>query len=68
MIQSARLIHMLAAAFAAVCFSSCASTSDEELKPKTRLYNPGDELSTRPHGQGYRPSHHATPLGLPMSQ
>jgi hypothetical protein len=46
-------------------FTSCATLDDKPMKPKP--YNPGDELSGRPQGQGYRPGHYATPFGLPMS-
>ncbi len=57
---------LLLAIGAALTFSNCAATDDKPMKPKP--YNPGDELSSRPQGQGYRPSHYATPFGLPMSQ
>ncbi len=45
--------------------TSCAATGETKMKPKP--YNPGDELSDRAQGQGYRASHYSTPFGLPLS-
>jgi hypothetical protein len=61
-----KLRSLLLSIGVALALSNCATTDDDKLKPKP--YNPGDELSSRPQGQGYRPSHYSTPFGLPMSQ
>ena len=61
-----KLCNLLLAIGVALTFSNCAATGEDKMKPKP--YNPGDELSSRPVGQGYRANHFATPMGLPMSQ
>jgi len=47
---------------------SVTSCATEKEAPKKKLYNPGDELNTRPWGQGSKAQHYATPFGLPLSQ
>jgi hypothetical protein len=48
----------------ACSLSSCATT---EEKFKQRPANPGDNLSERPGGEGFKASHYGTPFGLPLS-
>lgn len=54
-------------AFVLIGLTGCASTESSATQPK-KIYNPGDELTGRPWGQGSRSSHYATPFGLPLSQ
>ena len=60
-----RLVLLLALCLLGL--SGCASSETTGTQPK-KIYNPGDELTGRPWGQGSRSSHYATPFGLPLSQ
>ena len=59
-----RSFAILATLLSACFLCSCATDADANKK---KLANPGDELSVRPQGEAWKPSHVGSPLGLPMS-